>query len=56
MTREKIEKKIEAHRHNIRALEARISTASDALTDWLCDQIDREAAQIRALELELAKL
>ena len=54
--RESILKEIEAHRHTIRALEARLSTASEALTDWLYDQIDREEAQIRALELELTKL
>ena len=56
MTREAIMKEIEEHRHAIRALEARLSTASEALTEWICEQIDRESAQIRALELALAKL
>lgn len=56
MTRAMILKKIEEHRRAIRALEARLSTAGEALTEWLYDQIDREEAQIRALQLELTKL
>ena len=51
-----IKKEIEANRRTMYALECRLSTASSAQADWICEQIDELAARNRELEMELAKL
>lgn len=56
MTREIINKTIEAKHHEMLALEAHMSTMSSSQLDWACEQINKLAGEIAALELELTKL
>ena len=51
-----IKRKIEENRKAIYALECRLSTASGAIEDWICEQIDELAEENRRLEIELAEL